>query len=136
EGVLGTSLDLVIESARPSDAVACEVALLTEIERLRGKLSTYDPASEISRAMAGGAIESAELAELLDAYATWSARTGGLIEMNLGGVIDAWREAARTGRLPGRGELVAAARCARAWNVDALGKGFIIERAVAVAQRF
>lgn len=136
EGVLGTSLDVIVEAARPSDAVECEARLLGEIERLRRILSTYDSASEIRRVMAGAPVESAELAELLAAYERWAARTGGLIDVNLGGVIGEWREAARTGRLPERATLERAARRARAFNVDALGKSFIIDRAVAVARRF
>lgn len=136
EGVLGTSLDLIIEAARPADAAECEVRILGEIERLRRILSTYDPASEISRVMAGARVVSAELAELLEAYATWSARTGGLIDVNLGGVIGEWREATRTGRVPERAALARAAQRASAFNVDALGKGFIIDRAVAIARRF
>lgn len=136
EHVLGTSMDLIIEAPRASDAAACEAELLREIERLRRILSTYDPASDIRRAMAGETVSSAELAELLAAYDTWGARTGGLIDRNLGGVIAVWREAASTSRLPSRGALAEAARHARAYNVDALGKGFIIDRAVAVARRF
>ena len=135
ENVLGTSLDLVIEAARPSDAAECEARLLGEIERLRKILSTYDPASEISRVMAGAPVVSTELAELLAAYETWTAHTGGLINVNLGGVIAAWREAAHTGRVPEPTTLAAAANHARAYNVDALGKAFIIDRAVALARR-
>jgi thiamine biosynthesis lipoprotein len=135
EGVLGTSLDLTIEAPRHADAAECAAGLLGEIERLRRILSTYDPGSEIRRVMAGATVESAELAELLAAYEKWAARTGGLIDVNLGGVIGEWREAARAGRWPERAVLAAAARKAREWNVDALGKGFIIDRAVAVARR-
>lgn len=135
EGVLGTSLDLVIESARATDAVECAARVLAEIERLRRLLSTYDPASEIRRVMAGARVESVELAELLALYETWAGRTGGLIDINLGGVIAAWREATHTGRPPSEVELTSAATRSRAWNVDALGKGFIIERAVAIARR-
>ena len=136
EHVLGTSLDLIVEAARPSDAAECEARLLGEIERLRRIFSTYDPASEISRMMAGAPVASAELVELFAAYERWVARTSGLIDANLGGVIGEWHEAARTGRLPDRATLAAAAQRARAFNVDALGKGFIIDHAVAVARRF
>ena len=135
ENILGTSLDLIVETARPAEAAECEARLLGEIERLRRILSTYDPASEISRVMAGAPIVSPELAELLAAYDDWAARTDGLVSLHLGGVIATWREAARTGRLPDRTALVEAAQHTRAFNVDALGKGFIIDRAVAVARR-
>jgi FAD:protein FMN transferase len=136
EHVLGTSLDLIVESARPAEAAACEAQLLGEIERLRRIFSTYDSNSEISRMMAGAAVESAELAELLGAYAVWGHRTEGLIAANLGAVAAAWREAARTGQMPDDAELARAASLPRALNVDALGKALIIDRAVAVARRF
>ena len=136
EHVLGTSLDVIVEAAHPAEAAACEARLLGEIERLRKIFSTYDPASEISRVMAGAPVESAELAELFAAYETWAARTDGLVAANLGGVIDEWREAARTGRPPDPAALARAAQRSRAFNVDALGKGFIIDRAVAVARQW
>lgn len=134
--VLGTSLDLVVEAVRPAEAIACEAQILGEIERLRRILSTYDPASEIRQVMAGASVQSAELHELLALYDTWSARTGGLIDVRLGGVIDAWRRAARAGQLPATSTLAAAARRERAYNVDALGKGYIIDRAVSLARRY
>ena len=134
--VLGTSLDLVVDAARPADAIRAEAAVMAEISRLNSILSTYTPDSEISRARTGAAIESPELVELLNAYATWSGRTAGLIDVNMAGVIALWKEAARTGVLPDRTALTAAARDPRAWNVDALGKGFIIDRAVQTARRY
>ena len=56
ENVLGTSLDLIVETPRLAEAVECETRVLREIERLRRILSTYDPASEISRVMAGAPV--------------------------------------------------------------------------------
>lgn len=134
DGVLGTSMELIVQLPRAADAAECERRVLAEIERLRGILSTYDRTSEISRAMAGGAVESIELAEVLDAYALWAERTGGAIELNMGGVIACWKSAAVEGRLPAHAELRRALTAARAWNVDALGKGYVIDRAVAVAR--
>jgi thiamine biosynthesis lipoprotein len=130
EGVLGTSLDLVVHAPRASDAAECERRVLTEIERLRSILSTYDSGSEIRRVMAGAAVESVELAEVLDAYALWGARSDGAIELNMAGVIDCWRSGARLSEA----ELRRALSMPRSWNVDALGKGYIIDRAVAVAR--
>lgn len=136
EHILGTSLDVVIEAARPTDAIECERRMLSEIERLRRILSTYDPTSEISRVMAGAPIESLELAEVLAVYDSWAAQTDGLIDARLGELIGLWRQAAREGRWPGAAELDAAGRGLSALNIDALGKGFVIDRAVAVARRF
>lgn len=134
EDILGTSLDVIFETARVADALEGERRVLSEIERLRKILSTYDPASEISRVMAGASVASPELAELLAAYETWNRRTDGLIDLNLGAVQAEWRAAARTGRWPTAAALARAAGQSRAWNVDALGKAFIIDRAVQVAR--
>jgi thiamine biosynthesis lipoprotein len=134
DGVLGTSMELIVQAPRATDAAECERSVLAEIERLRGILSTYDPGSEISRAMAGGTLESDELAKVLEAYALWAERTGGAIELNMGGAIACWKNAVADGRLPSKAELRQAAMAARAWNVDALGKGYVIDRAVAVAR--
>lgn len=135
EGVLGTSLDLLIEAPRPTDAIACEREILCEIERLRTILSTYDPASEISGWMRGEEPRSAELSELFSLYESWQARTAGVVSPYLGEAIAMWREAGKTGRLPDRGELLRRATRRQALNVDALGKGYIIDRAVALARR-
>ncbi len=136
ENVLGTSMELVVRAVHPLAARECEVRVLAEIERLRGILSTYDAASEISRVMAGSPVESPELSTLLTAYATWSERTQGALSLNMGEVKRVWKNAAATGILPGAGQLRAAATIPRAWNVDALGKAFIIDRAVAIARHF
>lgn len=56
--------------------------------------------------------------------------------MNMGGVIGVWKQAAGRGIVPEELELRRALEMARAWNVDALGKGYVIDRAVAVARRF
>src|SRR5690242_9053329 len=49
EAVLGTSLDLQVNTADAQQAALVETTILAEIERLRKILSSYDPASEISR---------------------------------------------------------------------------------------
>ncbi|MEI6861900.1 MAG: DUF2271 domain-containing protein [Verrucomicrobiota bacterium] len=133
--VLGTSFDLAVDAVRPSDAASVEQAVLAEITRLNSLLSTYDPDSEISRVAAGAPVASSELAELLTAYATWSARTDGALDVRLAQVARLWREAAQTGRAPSPDALRAALTAPSALNVDALGKGYIIDRAVAVARR-
>lgn len=135
EGVLGTSMDLLVAAPRAGDAAECARAIRTEIERLRRICSTYDPASEISGAMRGEPITSPELAAVFSAYQTWAARTGGLIDLNLGGVIAEWTTARRSGRLPDEAALARASARPRAWNVDALGKAFILDRAVELARR-
>lgn len=84
-----------------------ETAVLQEIARLCKVVSTYDSASEISlRGASRGC--SAELGELLGAYEHWERRTGGALSMR-----------------PSGGKL----------NVDALGKAFVMEKALAAARK-
>jgi len=134
EGVLGTSFDLLVGAVRADDARVCEQQVLAEIERLRLVLSTYDPASEISRVRAGAAVASPELQSLLSAYGLWAQRSGGSINVNMAGVIRLWQAAREAPPAPDA--LESAFRQPLAYNVDALGKGFIIDRAVEVARRF
>jgi hypothetical protein len=49
ENVLGTTLDLVIRAETPAAADRAEAAVLAEIDRLAGILSTWDANSEFSR---------------------------------------------------------------------------------------
>ena len=100
DDVLGTSMDMIVCAATSADAAECHRLALAEIERLRAILSTFDPASEISRVRAGAAIESPALHELLAAYDQWSARTSGAIDVNMASVIDLWKQAGRENRLP------------------------------------
>lgn len=135
EGVLGTSLELFV-LGDSSSARECESQVLAEIERLRRILSTRDASSEISRAQAGAPVESRELAELLHAYQFWNKRTGGAIHLNLAGVYRLWEQAQAAELEPNPVALARAFTTPLAFNVDALGKGFIVDRAVEAARRF
>ncbi|MFI5381494.1 MAG: FAD:protein FMN transferase [Tepidisphaerales bacterium] len=91
DAIIGTSLDLLVSAKSPALAIHCQSAVLGEIERLRRILSIYDPTSEISQVNRGGAVYSPELAELLDIYRRWEARTGGIITARMGRVISQWK---------------------------------------------
>lgn len=83
ENVLGTSLELRIDSFTPR---AAEAAALAEIERLAGILSTWNPESEVSRwaRTRGRAVRvSPELVEILGLYDHWRGRTGGALRAAL-----------------------------------------------------
>ncbi|MEP7352078.1 MAG: DUF2271 domain-containing protein [Acidobacteriota bacterium] len=104
--ILGTSLDLMVTGVSEATAEAAEHAALSTVERLRQILSTYDPASEISRlGVTGAAQRSSELDHVLAAYRSWNTRTHGSLQAEINGKI----------------------------NVDALGKAFIIDQATAAA---
>ncbi len=154
EGVLGTSLDLKVVAADGPHAAAVEAAVLAEIERMRKILSTYDPASEISRvnAATGTVAVSQELLEVLAGYDWWNAKSGGAYNGHLGDLIGVWRAAEKAGAVPDAAVLQRTVATLRvpAWkldtaaktvtrttaqrlNVDSLGKGYILTKAAAVA---
>jgi thiamine biosynthesis lipoprotein len=108
--VIGTSLDLVIRARDAKTARRAHQVLLDEVHRLTCLLDTRDPHSEISRLERDPAIDvSGDLRQLLAAYDEWQRRTGGAIAI----------------RPRGRGT---------PRDVDALGKAYIIDRALAAAR--
>jgi thiamine biosynthesis lipoprotein len=136
EGVLGTSLDVRLGARSLRDSREGERQILFEIDRLEKILSTYCPGSEINRVKAGAPVESRELSDVLEAYDLWSARSNGALSPNLAEVISQWKRAAKTNHLPDPAALQAASATPLALNLDALGKGFIVDQAVAVARQF
>jgi len=152
EGVLGTSLDMLVDTGSPAVARRAVRAALGEIERLSVLLSTRDPGSAISRLRAAGGAQrcAPEIGTLLALYQTWSGRTGGAISCLLQPLVELWRQAGSGGRWPGMAAVTAALPAvyqpgalyrddgrvrlpAGGVNIDALGKAFIIDRALAAA---
>ena len=155
EGILGTSFDLIVRADRRTAAAQAAQVALAEIERLRRILSAYDPASEVSRLNAadGPMSCSPELFEVLSAYDSWTTRSGGAHNGQLGELIQTWRAAEKSGAPPGEAALARIVRSLSmpGWtmnagdrtvtrltthrlNVDSLGKGYIISRAAAAAR--
>ncbi|MBI3856834.1 MAG: DUF2271 domain-containing protein [Planctomycetes bacterium] len=153
--ILGTSLDLVVAVDDPDRAALCETAVLDEVERLRRVLSTYDPASEISRLNAsdGPVRVSVELLEVLELYEAWRVRTNGAFNGQLGGLLSLWKDAESSGQEPGDAVLADVARridgpaadfdveagtvrrrSAQPLNVDAIGKNYILAKALRAAR--
>ena len=106
--VIGTSLDAVIWSADDREAQRAMDAALREIDRLSAVLDTRNPESEINRPYSLSR-PSSELAEVLALYSRWEKLTGGVVSIRPGGANSPL-------------------------NVDALGKAFIIDRAVRAAR--
>ena len=108
--IVGTSLDLAIWTANRSDASRAHEAVVQEIARLVGILDTRDATSEIRRVFAADGREpSGALRDVLDAYEQWNSRTDGWLSIHPAG--------------PGTPV-----------NVDALGKAYIVDRALAAAR--
>jgi FAD:protein FMN transferase len=108
ENVLGTSMEMTVCASSEQEAAAAEAAALAEIDRLAKILSTYDPRSEIRAVERCGVPCSRELSSVLSAYNHWERRTAGAISLT-----------PKDNR----------------WNVDALGKAYIMESAAHTALR-
>ncbi|WP_165253144.1 DUF2271 domain-containing protein [Paludisphaera soli] len=155
EGVMGTSLEMVVRADDAQAARAAEDRALREIDRLAAILSNHDPSSEFRRWQAGPVGPtpvSPELIEVLAAGDAWRERSGGAFDPRIQVFAELWSEAARRDRAPTRDERDAAtARAAGpAWRLipsagvaerlsdapltlDAIAKGYIVERACAAA---
>jgi thiamine biosynthesis lipoprotein len=153
DGVLGTSMRLVVAARTASEAQKLEADVLGEIERVGRLVSTWQADGELAQAIAGQApvVVSPELAELIAACDDWRERTQGAFEPGVGALATLWDAAAKSGRVPAAAELAAATAALREspWqldaatrtltvlegaqpSVDALAKGFVIERASAL----
>ena len=144
-------------SPAKADADVAEKAVLDEVERLRKILSSYDPAAELAKLnpppLNQPVPASAELIDVLKQYDTWNKRTGGAYNGHLGELIALWKDAEKKNTLPTDAELAPVVQRLRepAWqidesaktvkrvsaqpiNVDSLGKGYIIGKAVAAAR--
>jgi thiamine biosynthesis lipoprotein ApbE len=151
DNILGTSLDLQITAEDAQQAATVETAVLDEIERLRKILSTYDPSSDISRVNAsnGPVACPQEVLDVLSSYDWWNAQSGGAYNGHLGELIAAWKAAEKAGAPPDATTLqpIIAKLAQPGWridaraktvtrlttqplNVDSLGKGYIISKAV------
>ena len=155
--VLGTAMDLTVFASTKAEAETAERAVLAEIDRLKKILSAYDAEGEVARLNAspvnGPAVPaSPEFIEVLKRYDDLSRRTNGAYSGHAGDIIALWKQAEKDGKLPTDADLLAAAtrNKAPAWeidesaktvrriadqqiNVDSLGKGYIIDKAVQAA---
>lgn len=107
--VMGTRLSIVIDSSRDvSFAREASEAALSEIERMDGVLSNWDPSSEVSRLNAARpglwASATRELTELLSQVLVWADRTQGAFDPTVGALIAAW-DLRGVGRIPADGRL-------------------------------
>ncbi|MBI3820325.1 MAG: DUF2271 domain-containing protein [Planctomycetes bacterium] len=153
EHILGTSLHLEVR-ADAARAREVETKILAEIERMRGILSTYDPNSEINKLKnaQGPVAVSPELRDVVAACEKWRAASKGAFHPGVAILTDLWRAAEKAGKPPADKDLAdAVAKLKTAmwkidaekgavtsltslpFTVDALAKGYIIEKAAANA---
>lgn len=155
DNILGTSLDLQVACDDAQLAGTVDTAILDEIERLRKILSTYDPASEISKLNTTNApmVCSQDLIDVLTFYDWWTAKSGGAYNGHLGELIQVWKAAETAGTPPDAATLkqIVATLAQPGWaidpkaktvqrltpqplNVNSLGKGYIISKAIVAAR--
>ena len=148
ENVMGTSLELRVEADSERSASEAESRVLKEIDRLSAIFSNYDASSELRRWQAGSAAKvSSELFDLLQASDWWHDASGGAFDPRVQTLITLWKTSAKQGRTPSAEEIreALAVMKAPAWRLDlesrtasgtrvpitldAIAKGFIVERA-------
>ncbi len=155
ENVMGTSMELRVWADDPEAARGAEARALGEINRLSAILSGYDPASELSRwrsATGRPTAVSTPLWDALEAADAWRLRSGGALDPRVAILTELWTRAAAEGREPSDDDTRAAlaAMASPAWrlepktreatslterplSLDAVAKGYIVERAGAAA---
>jgi len=159
--LLGTNVEIRIDAAAESDddarrrASDAESAAVDEMVRLQAVFSVFDPDSELCRWRTGLSDDtSAELVECLTAAQHWWKVSGGAFHPAAARLRALWLAAEADQRLPGDHELadvvsglhqlpyvVHEGRVSRTGDcsgidLNAIAKGYIVDRGVATAMRF
>ncbi|MEO8564179.1 MAG: FAD:protein FMN transferase [bacterium] len=158
EHVLGTSLELQVVASHERAARCAEGAVLAEVDRLAAILSGYSESSELirwTRTFGTDVSVSPELAEVLEAAEQWRFKTTGsfsaaavsLVELLRDGPSEETSDASRAHlvrervhalRQPqwsvDRARGIARRRSELSFSLDALAKGYIVDRAAACAR--
>jgi thiamine biosynthesis lipoprotein ApbE len=123
ENVLGTSLELKLQT--PTDAVAqrAEAATLAEIDRENALLSAWQSNSEFSRWTRTHNTPvkvSPELLDVLSLFESWCQQTHGALDASAETAVRLWKLAESDHRQPTSEELAAAVRTMRQphWSID------------------
>jgi thiamine biosynthesis lipoprotein len=155
DNVLGTSLELSVRADDAPAARRAEDRALREIDRLAAIFSNHDPSSEFRRWQAGAVGPrkvSPELIEVLAASDAWRERSGGAFDPRVQVFSNLWKASAGHDQVPTRAERLSAMDrlAGPAWRLDpsagvaerlsdvpltldAIAKGYIVERACAAA---
>lgn len=156
EHLLGTEVEVQVAAATRAQAQKAEAAALDELERLTRLLNRFDPQSELRRWLArpGERVSlSPELCEVLALADGWRSLTDGAFHPGADALAELWRQAEREGREPETDALASAVQALQSppWTrhedgtatlhapytlgLNALAKGFIVDRAAQTAYR-
>lgn len=110
--VMGTILEITLVADDPEKARATLEGLFRLGEELGDRFTTWNADSELSRLnrSAGAAPRpvSAELAKLIGISVRYAELSGGSFDVTVGPLVDLWRQAGRSGKLPAAEDLEAA----------------------------
>lgn len=147
--LLGTVIELRVETESESLAAAVNDRVVATCERLEAVFSVYDDRSELHRWLRGELSEpSPEFCTVMAAALDWMVRSGGSFNPLAGELTARWQQAETSNSLPDPGDLAAAAAaiaeprfelvggvpvasgdCSRL-NLNAIAKGYIVDRAL------
>jgi len=120
---MGTTAEIYLYAANEERASEFFEAAFGEIERVEAALSTYRPASEVSRinreAGNGLVTTDPEVFELLQRALALSEKSGGAFDITVGPLVKAWGFFRETGHIPSQEEL-SDARTRTGWTHVAL----------------
>lgn len=123
--VLGTSLTIKLMAQSWSAARLAEQAILAEIDRLEGILSSYRTDSEFSRWLAAPLHESVAISQdllaVLSQFDHWQMQTNGVLNAAAEHIHQLWRQAAPSGLHPSEAARMAAVAEVNEphWTLDA-----------------
>jgi len=119
---MGTQFRIVVYAPSRDEASRAAMAAFERVEQLEDIMSDYREESELVRlsreAVAAPKVVSPELFFVLERAAHFSRLSGGAFDVTIGPVVQLWREARRTKRLPAPVELAQARAAVDYRNVE------------------
>lgn len=151
QGVMGSVLDLTLDAETEADARQAEVEIIDEILRLQQIFDVHRTDSEISEWRRSERDAGPELREVLALALRWMDRTSGAFNPAVGALKQMWVDAEETQIVPdgeqlaaaaadvasppytaGDGRVVAVSPRVEAVDLNAIAKGWIVDRAAAL----
>ena len=155
---MGTMFDIVAYDARRDEAARAMERALDEVARLDRVLSHFKPESDLSRVMREGrgafVRVDPDLHDVLALSLETSRRSGGVFDVTIAPLLRVWKAAYESDRNPTAAEIAQARRCVGYGFVEleppdrvrlhsecveldlgGIGKGYAVDRAIAVLQR-
>lgn len=151
-GPLGTVVEIHIESESDSAALHAEQTVVAEIDRLEDILSVYRTSSDLNLWVKGEIEPGDELVAVLSESLKWQQKTAGAYNPEVGRISDLWERCAEKGVVPSPRELerlarhiaspgfalvgdrIEVGRDLKSINLNALAKGWIVDRATHAAR--